>query len=60
MGCNNIHFPCAHVRCYALVLAHMFDATQYCLCSHVRCYAIVLAHMFDAPHEVFDAVIFLL
>ena len=51
---------CAHVRCYAVVLARMFDATEYCLCSHVRCYAIVLAHMFDAPHEVFDTVIFLL
>ena len=36
---------CAHVRCYAIALAHMFDATQY---AHVRCYAIALAHMFDA------------
>ena len=49
---------CAHVRCYAIALAHMFDATQLylrtcsmlrnCTCAHVRCYAIVLAHMFDA------------
>ena len=50
---------CAHVRCYAIVLAHMFDATQLhmrtysmlrnCTCAHVRCYAIALiADMFDA------------
>ena len=49
---------CAHVRCYAIVLAHMFDATQLhlgtcsmlrnCTCAHVRCYAIALARMLDA------------
>ena len=59
VGCNDMHWTCTHVRCYAIVLAHMFDATQlhlrtcsmlrkYCTCAHVRCYAIVLAHIFDA------------
>ena len=46
------------IRCYAIALAHMFDATQLhlhtcsmlrkCTCAHVRCYAIALAHMLDA------------
>ena len=58
VGCNDMHCSCRHVRCYAIVLVHMFDATQLylrtcsmlrnCICAHVRCYAIVLAHMFDA------------
>ena len=49
---------CAHVRCYAIALAHMVDATQLhlrtcwmprnCTCAHVGCFAIALAHMFDA------------
>ena len=44
---------CAHARCYAITLAHMFDATQLHLrtcsmlrnytCAHVRCYAITLS-----------------
>ena len=63
VGCNDMHChahncTCAHVRCYAIALAHMFDATQLhlrtcsmlrnCTCVHFRCYAIALAHMFDA------------
>ena len=58
MGCNDMHCSCRHVRCYAIALAHMFDATQLhlrtcsmlrnCTCAHVGCYAIALAHMFDA------------
>ena len=49
---------CTHVRCYAIALAHMLDATQlyvhtcsrlrHCTCTHARCYAVVLAHMLDA------------
>ena len=56
--CNDMHCTCTHIRCYAIALAHMFDATQLhfltcsmlrnCICAHVRCYAIALAHMFDA------------
>ena len=37
----------AHVQCYAIGLAHMFDATQLHLGTY-RCYAIALGHMFDA------------
>ena len=58
VGCNDMHCTCTHVRCYAIALAHMFDATQLhsrtcsmlrnCTCAHVRCYAIALAHMVDA------------
>ena len=58
VGCNDMHCTCTHIRCYAIVLAHMFDATQLhlrtcsmlrnCTFAHVRCYANVLAHMFDA------------
>ena len=59
VGCNDMHCTCTHVRCYAIVLARIFDATQLhlhtcsmlCNCTyitHVRCYAIALAHMFDA------------
>ena len=58
VGCNDMHCTCTHLRCYAIVLAHMFDATQLhlrscwmlrnCTCAHVRCYAIALAHMLDA------------
>ena len=57
VGCNDMHCTCTHVRCYAIVLAHIFDATQLhlhtcsmlrnCTCAHVRCYAIALAHMFE-------------
>ena len=57
---RNCTCTCAHVRCYAIELAHMFHATQLhlracsmlrnCTCAHVRCYAIALAHMFDATH----------
>ena len=68
VGCNDMHClhtcsmlrnsTCAHVRCYAIGLAHMFDATQLYLrtcsmlrnytCAHVGCYAMALAHMLDA------------
>ena len=57
-GCNDMHCTCTHIRCYAIVFAHMFNATQLhlrtcwmlrnCTCAHVRCYAIALAHMFGA------------
>ena len=57
-GCNDMHCTCKHIRCYAIVFAHMFNATQLhlrtcwmlrnCTCAHVRCYAIALAHMFGA------------
>ena len=67
--CNDMHCTCTHIRCYAIALAHMFDATQLhfltcsmlrnCICAHVRCYAISLAHMFDATQfhlrNMFDA-----
>ena len=58
VGCNDMHCTCTHIRCHAILLAHMFDATQWHLrtcwmlrnwtCAHGRCYAIGLAHMFDA------------
>ena len=60
VGCNDMHCTCRHVRCYAIVLAHIFDATQLylrtcsmlrdCTCAHVGCYAFALAHMLDATH----------
>ena len=46
VGCNDTHCTCTHIRCYAIVLAHMFDATQLhlltcwmlriCTCAHVQ------------------------
>ena len=74
VGCNDMHCSCRHVRCYAIVLAHMFDAPQlhlrtcsmlrHCTCAHVRCYAMALAHMFDATQfaiaHMFDATQFYL
>ena len=74
VGCNDMHCSCRHVRCYAIVLVHMFDATQLylrtcsmlrnCICAHVRCYAMALAHMFDATQfaiaHMFDATQFYL
>ena len=41
VGCNDMHCTCTHIRCYAIVLAHMFDAT-HCTCA---CW---IAHMLDA------------
>ena len=69
VGCNDMHChahncTCAHVGCYAIALAHMFDATQLhlrtcsmlrnCTCAHVGCYAIALAHMLDATQLHFS------
>ena len=55
VGCNDMHCTCKHIRCYAIVLAHMFDAMQLhlrtcwmlrnCTCAHVRCYAIAFGHI---------------
>ena len=55
VGRNDMHCTCTHIRCYAIALAHMFDATQLhlrtcsmlrnCTCAHVRCYAIAFAHI---------------
>ena len=42
VGCNDMHCTCTHIRCYAIVLAHMFDATQL----HLRTCRI--PHMLDA------------
>ena len=38
VGCNDMHSTCTQIRCDAIVLAHMFDATQLDLrtCSMLR------------------------